>query len=279
MSFESKLRENLDQWFEHKDLDYQTFLKTIVSEEEAQKIVQAHQILSEEKESFQQAKEQGRSAAQWLYSKLNQKLEPHEQINEMSLKEYASHLANTQTKPLLDSFVPEFDPIEQESKTVPQLREFFDAPFDTKQDAAIHSIAGATLYKHSKEQGKTLNPVEATVLATNGINTTKVLYQVGAQLIAGGDAKEILETQATAALATIIRTTAPKVGERAGELIGAAIGTFFHNAPVGAHIGKQVGRMAGSYVSKKANPIAKTIVKTVSSVVKKASGLLKSIWG
>ena len=279
MSFEEKLQQNLSDWYQNKDLDYKSFLKTIVSEEDAEKIVKAHQILSTEKEALERAKENGTSTTQWLYSKLNQRMDTDEEINSMDLEDYAGHLVHSQTKPLMDSFIPQFEEVEFDTEKVPELQNFFDAPLDSKEDAAVHNIAGATLYQCSKEENQSLDHTQAALLATNGIHTTKLLYQAGTQQITRTDAQAGLENQAIASLATIITTTAPKTGERLGEAIGAAIGSYFQAAPIGARIGKTVGRMAGNFIAHKAKPIAKTIVKSVIGVTKKAASFLKRIWG
>ena len=174
MSFNQNLQNNLQQWFQTTD-DYKTFLTNIVSEEDARKIIDGYTAFIEEKKARSQAKIDGINNYDWILSRLQEKVPANEKITGMSLEEYATHISSQQTILFKDS-IPQFEDNMFDVPNIPQIKDFFESAIDDPQDAPIHNIAGATLYEYSKTKGYSMEPTEAVILATNGINTAKILY-------------------------------------------------------------------------------------------------------
>ena len=280
MSLDNKLYQNLKNWYAQDGKDYKEFLKTIVSEEDAEKIVSAHQQFLHQQDELRNALAKGETHTEYIQDVLEQRIGEDGEIEGLNTHEYSSKLLQNEMRSIFNSSLPDFEETFDVTESISELKTMFDAPMRSEKDSSVHNIAAATLYRYSQERGVAIDQVQASLIATTGINAAKIAYKIGMEQIDETEGIEFLEKQATAVLATLIRTAAPKVGETLGATIGGYIGTYAGgNTVAGSRIGARVGRWAGNAIASKAQPIARRIVKGTKTVVKAAPKLWSKLWG
>ena len=279
MSLEQTLSKHIKDWYAHTDQDLNTYLREVVSEDEASAIQSTYRLFLDEQEAFKEAKENNISSQRWIYDVLKKRIPEGELVDGMDLEDYASSLVHTTAKSILHSTVPEeVDLTTVAVDTIPQLQTFFDSPLQSPEEKPIHLIAGGALLQYAKKKNLNFDPAQACLIATTGITTTKALYQVGTGQIELDTALNVLEEQSVAALATVIETVVPKAGQAIGAVVGGYIGQYVGNAPAGAKIGAKLGAIAGEFVATKAKPIAKKVMSTAGKLVRKVGSFISSFF-
>ena len=99
MSLDNKLYQNLKNWYAQDGKDYKEFLKTIVSEEDAEKIVSAHQQFLHQQDELRNALAKGETHTEYIQDVLEQRIGANGEIEGLNTHEYSWRFMSSHMSP------------------------------------------------------------------------------------------------------------------------------------------------------------------------------------
>jgi hypothetical protein len=178
-------------------------------------------------------------------------------------------------------------PGEYRDKGLQVVSDYLEADFQSPINSHIKKVA-ATAAIIARGKGVTalenIANDELTILASEGINRTKLAYKVACGEIDPVDAVDELIDNATAVASHVVVRKCQTLGANVGSAIGATVGSIFGPAgtATGALVGRFVGYVAGTVVGKVIHKGIKIVTEVCKRVVRgvgeKAKEIGKKIW-
>ena len=163
------------------------------------------------------------------------------------------------------------------AETLPRLRSFLERPLgeETAEDADLMAVAASAACKVLRVTHG--SSVEASVVAcTAGValQSAKVAYQIGTDVISAGEGVAYLEDHIAAVAGALVEHAVATHAETAGAMLGAWLGNYAGMAPIGQTIGAAVGRLVGTKLAPLIGQGVRAVVKMGLQRVRPLGGKL-----